>query len=102
MVVGDSSGGGGSKVGARHGEVDRSRKRMGSDFNFGFLLFFLASVTKETNECLPHGQNRVEWRPNNGAGSSQGSSRKGHHIRRSRATTERHQHVLSHRPHITS
>lgn len=100
MVAGDGSGGGGSNVGGRHGEVDRSRKRMGSGFfSFGFLLFFLASVTKGTNECLPHGQNRVEWRPNNGVGSSQGSSPTGHNVRMPRATAEGHQHAPSHPPH---
>lgn len=47
MVAGGGSGGGGSSVGGRHGEVDRFRKRTGTSFfTFGFLLFFLASVTK--------------------------------------------------------
>lgn len=96
----DGSGGGGSTVGGRHGEVDRSRKRMGSGFfSFGFLLFFLASVTKGTSECLPQGQNRSRWEPNTGVGSSQGSSPKGDQIIMPNATADRHQHVPSHRPH---
>lgn len=54
MVAGDGSGGGGSNVGGRHGEVDRSRKRMGSGFfSFGFLLFFLASVKKGPMSVYP-------------------------------------------------
>lgn len=47
MVAGGGNGGGGSSVGGRHGEVDRFRKKMGSSVcTVGFLLFFLASVTK--------------------------------------------------------
>lgn len=53
--------GGGSSAGGRHGEADRSRRRMGSGlFSLGFLLFFLASVTKGTSEWLPCSQNGVE------------------------------------------
>lgn len=100
MVAGDGSGGGGSRAGGRHGEVDWSLKRMGSGFfSFRFLLFFLASVTKGTNEGLRCGQNRAEQRLNNGVGSSQASSHKGYHVRTSRATADRHQHVPSYRPH---
>lgn len=99
MVAGDGSGGGGSRAGGRHGEVDRSLKRMGSGFfSFGFLLFFLASVTKGTNEDLRRGQSRAEQRLNNGVGSSQASSHKGHHVRTSRATADRNQHVPTDNP----
>lgn len=99
VVAVDGSGGGGSTVGGRHGEVDRSCKRMGSGFfSFGFLLFFLASVTKGTSECLPHSQNRIEWEPNSSIGSSQGSSPKRDHMIIPRATVDRHQHVSSHQP----
>lgn len=55
VAVGGNDGGAGRAEG-RHAEVGRSRKRMGS----GFLLFFLAPMTKSASECLPCGQNRAE------------------------------------------
>lgn len=62
VVTGGGSGGGGSSVDGRHKELNRLCKRMDSCFfDFGFLLFFLASVTKDASECLPC---RVEWGPN--------------------------------------
>lgn len=61
MVTGGGSGGGGGSVGGRQGEVDRLRKRMGSSFfTFGFLLFFLASVTKRY-PLSAYPSARTEW-----------------------------------------
>lgn len=61
-MAGGGSGGGGSNVGGRHKELNRLCKRLDSCFfDFGFLLLFLASVTKDASECLPCSQNRVEW-----------------------------------------
>lgn len=54
MVAGGGCGGGGSRVGGRHGEVDWSRRRIGCGFfNLGFLLFFLASVKKVPVSAYP-------------------------------------------------
>lgn len=64
MVTGggsEGSGGGGRRVGGRHGEVDRSCRRMGSGFfSWSFLLFFLAPVTKSAKR-VSSCRSRAEW-----------------------------------------
>ena len=72
--------GGGSRVGGRHREVDRSRKRMGSGFfGFGLLLFFLASGTESVGEYLPQGPNRLGGRQTQALQQGGRQAHKGHH-----------------------
>lgn len=71
--------GSGSRVGGRHGEVDRSHKRMGSGF-FGFrLLLFLASGTEGVGDHLSQGPNRLGGRQTQALQQGGRQAHKGHH-----------------------